>query len=478
MAAALGAVPLLLALAPVGSSAAGTPARPVGDPRPMTEPRLPAVTCATLHAGLPGGTREFAAADEADPPDTARIQAALDSCAGSGGAVRLDPGTGGLTSFLSSPLIVRSREYLVIGAGVTLFATRDAAAYQQPGKAACGSIGTSGTGCNPFISVDGDDAGVEGTVTRDARGEHWGTIDGRGDETILGTGTSWYENAATATAEGLKQVNPRLIQSNSADDLTIYQVRLTNAAKQHVFISKSAGATIWGIRIATPDDTYNTDGVDVDSSLDVTVADSDLMEGDDCVALTTNSAAESGVTVRGLHCYGTHGLSIGSGTAYGLDSILFQGNTLDGYDAWGHLSTLDNGIRIKSYAGAGGPVTNVVYADTCMRSVQNLILISPFYDPPTGTSIPWFKSVTVEGARAVDSVSGASSLIDGYSAAYPTGLTLRGVDFDATSVSAQYANIAVSHADLAPAGTGVTVSPTPGPAPAPPRCSFPPFPGR
>jgi polygalacturonase len=470
----------------VAAAAASAPPA-IGDPRDVTEPRLPAVTCATLPAQLPGGTRIFSAADEAAPPDTARIQAALDSCQGSGGTVVLAPGAAapgqhGDTSFLSSPLTVHSGEYLVVDAGVTLFATRAAAAYQQTGKAACGSIGSSGTGCNPFITVSGSDAGVAGTVSRGGHGGQRGTIDGRGDMTVLGTSTSWYQNAAAATAEGLKQVNPRLIQANSASNVTFYHVKLVDAAKQHLFISKSTGATVWGIEIATPDDTYNTDGVDVDSSTDVTVADSSLMEGDDCVALTTNSLPESGITVRGLHCYGTHGLSIGSGTTYGLDSILFQDNTLDGYDAWGHLSTLDNGIRLKSYAGAGGQVTNVVYDGTCMRAIQNLIVISPFYDPPTGTTIPWFKSVTIERVMAVNSVPGASSIMEGYSADFPTGLTLHNVHLDATGVTAQYANITLDNTNLDPAGPGVTdttvtdTTVTGGPA-TPAHCAFRPFPG-
>jgi polygalacturonase len=449
----------------------------IGDPRDVTQPALPATNCATLQAQLPGRTRVFSDADEASPPDTARIQAALDACAGSGGSVLLTGGTDGSESFLSGPLIVHAGEYLVVDAGVTLFATRDATAYQEAGKATCGSIGTSSTDCNPFIAVDGSNAGVEGVLARTRHGQDWGTIDGRGDMTVLGTDTTWYQIAATATAEGLKQVNPRLIQANSADNVTFYHIRLVDAAKQHLFISKSTGATVWDIQIATPDDTYNTDGVDVDSSTDVTVADSYLMEGDDCVALTTNSAAESGITIRGLHCYGTHGLSIGSGTTYGLNSILFLGNTLNGYDAWGDLSTLDNGIRVKSYAGAGGLVTNVVYADTCMKAIANLIVINPFYDPPTGTTIPWFQSVTITRALAVHSIAGASSEIEGYSAALPTGLTLHDVNFDATAVTAQYANITLDHTDVAPSGTGVTVTTTNNGHPAPMRCTFPPFPG-
>jgi polygalacturonase len=450
----------------------------IGDPRDVTQPALPATNCATLQAQLPGRTRVFSDADEASPPDTTRIQAALDTCEGSGGSVLLTAGDHGDTSFLSSPLTVHSGEYLVIDAGVTVFATRDAAAYQQAGKATCGSIGSSGTGCNPFITVTGSNTGVEGVLARTRHGREWGTIDGRGDMAVLGTTTTWYQIAATATAEGLKQVNPRLIQANSATNVTFYHVRLVDAAKQHLFISKSTGATVWDIQIATPDNTFNTDGVDIDSSTDATVANSYLMEGDDCVALTTNSLPESGITVRGLHCYGTHGLSIGSGTTFGLNSILFLRNTLNGYDAFGNLSTLDNGIRIKSFAGGGGLVTNVVYADTCMKAIQNLIVLNPFYDPPTGTTIPWFQSVTITRARAVDSVAGASSEIEGYSADFPTGLTLHEVNLDATAVTAQYANVTLDRADLAPSGTGVTVTTTGSGHPAPMRCTFPPFPGR
>ncbi|WP_225850723.1 pectinesterase family protein [Streptomyces sp. HPF1205] len=455
---------------PVALSAARA-VRTAGDPRQVSEPRLPAV-CLRLTAALPGGTRVFGDAAETAPPDTARIQAALDACAGSGRSVLLSA-AGADASFLSDPLTVRAGEFLVVDAGATLFATRDAAAYQQPGKAVCGSIGASGTGCNPFITVTGRDSGVEGV----RRAGREGTVDGRGDQTILGTTTSWYDQANTAKQEGLAQVNPRLIQSNQADDVTFYHLTLTHAAKMHLFISQSIGATVWGIKVATPADTLNTDGVNIDSSTDVTVTNSSIMTGDDCVAMTTNNAAESAVTVEHMHCYGTHGLSIGSGTTYGLDSMLIEHNTLDGKDIWGNVSSFNNGIRIKSYPGKGGTVTNTTYLDTCMTGVQNLIVITPNYAAPTGTTIPWFKSVTIDRAKAVRSVPGASSDLEGYSPDQPSGITLRDVDLDATAVTAKYANITLSRTDLSPSGTGVTVTTTPGdPGPPPIHCVFPRFP--
>lgn len=454
-----------------------TPAPPsIGDRRPFTRPALPAV-CQSVPARLPGGTRTFGADVEQSPPDTARIQAALDACAGTRGGVYLTA-SGDATAFLSAPLTVRAGEYLVVDHGTTLYASRVPSQYQMAGKATCGTANpSSGTGCTPFISVVGDNAGVMGTD----HGGRYGVIDGRGDTTMLNadgtdTGTSWYKLAEDAKAQGTKQVNPRLIQSTQADDVTFYHVTLADSAKQHLFISRAIGATVYAIRIQTPATPLNTDGVDFDSSSEATMADSWIMAGDDCVAMTTNNAAESEITIAHDHCYGTHGLSIGSGTTYGLDGLDIHHDTVDGRDYWGTLSTFDNGIRAKSYPGAGGVVTNVVYADTCMTDVQNLIVVTPNYAAPTGTTVPWFKSVTVDRARAVHSVAGASSDLEGYSADQPSGITLRQVHLDATTVTAAHAHITLDNSDLRPSGPDVTVTEDDHGAPHPLKCTFPAFP--
>jgi polygalacturonase len=382
-----------------------------------------------------------------------RIQAALNACAGTGQAVVLAASLPD-TAFLSAPLTIGSGEYLVIGAGATLYASRNAADYQIAGDPACGSIGTSSSGCNAFITVTGVNSGIEGA----GFGSHQGAIDGRGGQDILGTSTTWWQVAATATAEGLKQVNPRLIQATDANNLTIYDLTLENSAKEHLYYKNGGGLLVWGLRIATPDTTYNTDGVDFDSSAYGTIRDSVIQDGDDCVAMQTNNATDAHITVAGDQCYGTHGISIGSETTYGLESILVEHNFIDGRDSSGTESTIPAGIRIKSYAGAGGTVTDVRYTGITMRSLQYPIDINPFYDPATGTSDPYFKDVEIDGATETASVPGAESVLDGYSAAYPLGLTLRFVHFDVTATTAQDANITEIDSNLAISGPGVTVN--------------------
>jgi polygalacturonase len=454
---------LAVAVLPPSSASASA----IGDQRTVTQPVLPG-TCATVSSGLVRpSSRLFSSAQESSPPDTSRIQSALNSCAGSGKAVVL-AANGSDTAFLSAPLTVGGGEYLVVDAGVTLFASLNPANYQASSGSTCGTVASSSSGCNPFITVSGSNSGVEGT--QNSSGGQ-GVIDGRGDLDLYGTSTSWWANAATAKADGLKQVNPRLIQANSANSFTVYDIDLVNSPKEHLYYKSGSGFTVWGVRIKTPATAGNTDGIDIDSSTDATVENSFIMDGDDCVAMQTNASADAYLTVFGNHCYGTHGISIGSETTYGVSSVLVDQNWIQGTDANGTESTSANGIRIKSYSAVGGTVSNVEYEATCMEQLKYPIEINPFYSSSTGTKYPYFKQVTINGATESGSVSGASSALEGYSSTYPLGLTLENVKLDVNAYTAKYATVSYYNSSLVPSGTGVTSTAISGSGSAP-SCSF------
>jgi pectin methylesterase-like acyl-CoA thioesterase len=436
----------------------------VGDTRELAQPSIPA-TCQTVNSDLADpASREFTDAQESAAPDTARIQAALTACAGSGGAVVLAPSTDGTdTAFLAAPLTVGAFEYLVLDTDVTLYASRQASDY----GANCGTIAASSSGCAAFITVDGNESGIESVrATGWSRDSHdkfgnprQGVIDGRGDLPILGTDTSWWDNAVTAKNEGLKQVNPRLIQATSADDFTVYDLTLRNSPKENLYYKTGGGFLVDGLIIETPDTALNTDGVDFDSSTYGTIRNSWIMDGDDCVAMQTNDATDVHVTVQNDRCYGTHGISIGSETTYGLEDILAQGDLIEGRDLYGTESSIASGIRIKSYAGVGGLVHDVVYRDITMSDLLNPIDIDPFYSAPTGTTVPDFDGVLIDGVTSVHSIAGAQEIVEGHDAADPTVLALRDVRLDARDTVSQYADISERDSDLLFSGTGVTVTP-------------------
>ena len=107
--------------------------------------------------------------------------------------------------------------------------------------------------------------------------------------------------------------------------------------------------------------------------------------------------------------------------------------------------------------------------------MKDLLDFDTHYSSSTGSEIPYFTDIVVNGAKSVSSASSAESVLDGYSSAYPLGLTLENVSLDATKTTAEYANIGTYQANITASGTGVTVSPTSGSGSVP-SCSFPAYP--
>lgn len=376
-----------------------------GDSRTVTEPVYPAV-CETL-------TAQFSSADRATPPatdDTARLKTALSDCAGTGKSVVLEP-TATSDAFYAGALTVNG-EGLVVDSGATLFGN---------------NYGTS-----QFISVKGDNASIMGP----------GVIDGRADVGISGT--------------------PRLINakgSSSADmkNFVVDNVTLMNAGKMHLYIERATGVTVWCLTVLTPANTHNTDGVDIDSVIDGTVAHSSINDGDDGIVVKTNSHEARNITVKDNLLYGTHGLSIGSQTMYGVTNVLWIHNTVFGTDKFGIVSSDNNGIRIKSSDSCGGEVKQVTFTNTQLIGVKHLMYFRTDYSCSGVAGVPYFHDIVVNGLTAAHSADGAYSEFQGYDAANPLELYLAHVHVDATDQQKNHdATVGLDNSNLVPTGPNVT----------------------
>jgi polygalacturonase len=429
------------------------------DTRNVTEPRIPG-SCATLAASLKSVAGKVAVEDEAKL-DTQRIQDALDGC-GSGKAVELKA-TPGFDAFLSGPLQLRPGVTLLADAGVILFASRNPRDYDtRPG--ACGVISTGGGGCKPLIGgtrVEG--AGVMGE----------GIIDGRGGETMLGSNTTWWQLADQARAGGT-QNNPRILVLSGCDNFTLYRITLRNSPNFHVSYSSGNGFTVWGVKVYSPKNARNTDGIDPGNSTNVTIAHSWIDTGDDNVAIKAGAGLPTThMTIAHNHFYSGHGMSIGSETNGGASAIRVLDLSIEG---------ADNGIRIKSNNTRGGLVHDVVYEDVCIRDTKVPIYMDTHYTATVGPEqgrIPIFQDITLRNVRIA---GGGGLTLDGYDAEHPLKMTLDNVQLDMPSSI----KVAASHAALTlgpgavnfrPEGADVSVSGTPKAA-SPNSCAgkFVPFP--
>ncbi|WP_223227708.1 glycoside hydrolase family 28 protein [Leifsonia xyli] len=449
-----------------------------GDRRDVTEPSAPDTVCATVTARLsmPGG--KASDAGEASPPDTARIQHALDACAQKGTdvvAVRLSP-TPDAAAFLSGPLTVREGEVLLVDAGVVLYASRNPADYQVDDHPACGTISKKGGGCAPFVTLAGAHSGIESVPAAD---RSQGRIDGRGGSTMLGAARSWWGLAAAAKGHGTQNV-PRLIQARGVDDVVLHDVDLVDAPGFHVSYQNGDGLTVWGVRIQTPAAARNTDGIDPAGAQDVTIADSWIMDGDDGIAIKALSAPSAHISVIRDHFFGTHGISIGSETEAGVSDVFVSDVTVSGTDAFGNVSASSAGIRIKSSPKAGGLVQQVTYRNVCVDAVKAPIQFDPNYANRTGSTVPWFTDIVIDGFRSSNSPTNAESMLKGLDEAHPLALTMSNAVVDARHVTVALATISASGVTfgglpLAVNRPGVDVTITPG-QPNAPTCTLPTYP--
>jgi len=464
----------LISQAATPNAAAAVPVA-TGDSRSVSEPNLPTTVCKSLASALTMSNRMAGSTQEATPPDTSRIQAALNACSQSGStpvAVKL-VASGSQTAFLSGPITIPTGVALVVDSNVALYASLNPAGYQISGASAtCGTVAANSGGCKPFITVSGANAGIE--AVRASNGSQ-GRIDARGDLPLYGSSSSWFALAAQAKSQSLRQNNPRLIQANKSNNFTLYNIDLLNAASFHMVYENATGFTVWGIRIKTPATAGNTDGIDPSGAVDVTIANSYIMDGDDGIAVKAGSVASKNITVKNNHFYGTHGISIGSETAAGVTNMLVQNNTVTGVDANGAVGGSPIGLRIKSDSATGGTVNEVSYLSNCVTQVRQPLVFDTHYSTATGSHTPYFTNILVNGLLSTGALSGRTSVISGYDSSHPIGLTLMNVSLDLTSTTAQYATVGLYNSNVKPSGTGVTTSTVSGSGSVP-SCSFPSYP--
>ncbi len=125
---------------------------------------------------------------------------------------------------------------------------------------------------------------------------------------------------------------------------------------------------------------------------------------------------------RNIMVFHGHGITVGSEMSAGVRNVLFENIVLNG---------TARGIRIKSEAGRGGIVENIVYRNIDMVDVQIAIQVTMKYHnyPQHRTSnvsaTPIFRDILLQNVRAVDSLTAFD--IQGLPESHIQNLTLSNV---------------------------------------------------
>ncbi len=417
------------------------------------EPKIPS-GCFTVAAPrtvtptVEGGTNTFVPEGELDYLDGLDNGLIMPWFAQGYECVELTIGPNGANAFLIGQLKLTSFQTLVIDKGVTVYASRNPLSYgagclvmdQRSAVTDTSAIGDMFFDCGAVIMASGDHVAIMGE----------GTIDGQGGEPLIGVAPptnnidtaanppvppgsfSWWnvsdfqrhDTGAMGSGPG-SAPNPALVRVDNATNFVLYKVHLYNSPFFHVELN-SDRFLVWGVDIRTPYGktssagqmlsnyiARNTDGIDPGAGTGVTqngyIVGTTISTGDDMIALKGSALGGANNIVIAHNHFGTgHGMSLGSNTIQGITNVHVYDLTMDGDVPIDPLTSGSdiNGLRIKSYAGAGGWVRNVVFEDVCTRDEAFPIDISASYTAnpivfPLGVP-PDFENITVRNFHQID----------------------------------------------------------------------------
>lgn len=195
-----------------------------------------------------------------------------------------------------------------------------------------------------------------------------GTFDGQGAE-------SWpYNKCPTSAHCKILPTNVKFVQMTNT---IVKSITSLNSKFFHIALVDCRDFRGSGIKISAPGNSPNTDGIHLERCTGVTISDSVIGTGDDCVSI---GHGNSQITIDSVSCGPGHGISVGSLGKYqnegDVTGLLVKDCTLSG---------TTNGIRIKTWANSPDTsvASNITFEDIVMNHVSNPIIIDQTYCPYT-----------------------------------------------------------------------------------------------
>ncbi|CAJ1939698.1 unnamed protein product [Sphenostylis stenocarpa] len=160
----------------------------------------------------------------------------------------------------------------------------------------------------------------------------------------------------------------------NANNIAVSGLTSLNSQLFHIVFNGCQNVKVQGVKVLADGNSPNTDGIHVQMSSHVTILNSKIRTGDDCISIgpgTTN------LWIENIACGPGHGISIGS-LGKDLNEAGVQNVTVKTVT----FSGTQNGVRIKTWGRpSNGFVRNVLFQDAIMVNVENPVIIDQNYCP-------------------------------------------------------------------------------------------------
>ncbi|KAG5242224.1 polygalacturonase [Salix suchowensis] len=191
-----------------------------------------------------------------------------------------------------------------------------------------------------------------------------GTLDGQGSGLWSCKKNSGKDCPSGATS----------LEFSNSNNIAITGLASLNSQMFHIVINACHNVEVQGVKVSAAGDSPNTDGIHVQASTGVTILNSRIGTGDDCVSIGPGT---SNLWIENVGCGPGHGISIGSlgkdSQEAGVQNVTVKTTTFTG---------TENGVRIKTWGRpSNGFARNILFQHSVMTNVQNPIVIDQNYCP-------------------------------------------------------------------------------------------------
>ncbi|KAK9205537.1 hypothetical protein WN943_015805 [Citrus x changshan-huyou] len=192
----------------------------------------------------------------------------------------------------------------------------------------------------------------------------------------------------------------RSISFVGASNIVVSGLTSINSRFFHIAIDECVNIMLRKLKINAPSWSPNTDGIHIQSSSGITISNSAIMTGDDCISVGPGT---KNLWIERIACGPGHGISIGSLGAYAAEDGAKNVTVTDSI-----FTGTQNGVRIKTWARPSNVFArNIRFRNIIMTNVFNPIIIDQNYCPDnhcphqsSGVTISGVTYRNIEGTSA------------------------------------------------------------------------------
>ncbi|XP_038888717.1 polygalacturonase-like [Benincasa hispida] len=208
------------------------------------------------------------------------------------------------------------------------------------------------------------------------KSEHWIIFHNVNGVNVLG-GVIDGQGSGLWACKNSGKVCPRgatSLKFTDSQNILVSGLASLNSQIFHIVVNQCHNVKMHGLKVSASSNSPNTDGIHIGGSSYVTISNSKIGTGDDCISIGPGT---SNLWIENIACGPGHGISIGSlGKELkenGVENVTVK--------SCGFINT-QNGVRIKSWGRpSSGFARNIIFQHITMTNVQNPIIIDQNYCP-------------------------------------------------------------------------------------------------